>query len=753
MIEFLNPLLFGGLAAISAPVIIHLLHRRKIKQVDWGAMRFLLEMLAKRRRRLFLDELLLLLVRALIVALVAFAMIRPAFHHRTKQVNGASVRQGRTAAVLLIDDSVSSSAGRAQPAFEGIKKLGLAYLDSLAPGDEVSVLLMSQLGAGSSDPVFDLEGLKAQISNQKPSYVATDVPGLLDGGLNQLKRHINPGAELVLLTDGRKDGWHEEDKVRWEDLRERLRGPKNAVVGSRQRPQVIVLSPGAVATPDNLAVTSIGMDRTLVSAGRPAAIRVTVAHYGKEGIRDATVQASVNGQVVGSKRIEVPAGGEQEAAFSHTFEQPGSCAIEAALSNHQDILPGDDRRAISIQVENSLPVLLVNGPGADRLESKLGFLEYALDPEGDRRGAFQVTRIPLAQFTPSLLQSCRVVVIGDARVLEPAMVDALERFVVAGGGVLVGLGPDSDRELINRYWARNGDGFLPCPLEGAASPPMPALPAAFTPGHPVFSGFGARNDQAWKAARVKSYFKLDLKKSRAEEFDVLLNLDNGDPLVVERRRGLGLVTLVTTSLNADWSDLPVQAAYVPLMRGIIGHLGSFIVPPRNLRPGEPIVYARAEDPKARIEAADASGKPFKLTLGAWEGRDALLSEPLMEPGVYLVRDQNETAPIRYAVALSPAESSLQPITDREVSQFFETGLSLLHSPEQVAANLDPARRQSVELWKWCLIAALLLMFTEAWMTRREAKPGRAGLIETAHPSSPGRANISQTARPSSKEGA
>ena len=61
MIEFLNPFLFGGLFAVSAPVIIHLLHRRKIKQVDWGAMRFLMEMMAKRLRRLFLDELLLLL--------------------------------------------------------------------------------------------------------------------------------------------------------------------------------------------------------------------------------------------------------------------------------------------------------------------------------------------------------------------------------------------------------------------------------------------------------------------------------------------------------------------------------------------------------------------------------------------------------------------------------------------------------------------------------------------------------------------
>jgi hypothetical protein len=74
MIEFLNPFLLGGLAAMSAPVIIHLLHRRKIKQVDWGAMRFLLQMLAQRRRRLLLDELLLLLARVLLVGCVALAI-------------------------------------------------------------------------------------------------------------------------------------------------------------------------------------------------------------------------------------------------------------------------------------------------------------------------------------------------------------------------------------------------------------------------------------------------------------------------------------------------------------------------------------------------------------------------------------------------------------------------------------------------------------------------------------------------------
>ncbi|HWH72357.1 MAG TPA: hypothetical protein VNT26_23550, partial [Candidatus Sulfotelmatobacter sp.] len=476
---------------------------------------------------------------------------------------------------------------------------------------------------------------------------------------------------------------------------------------------------------DNLAITAINLDRTLVSAGKPAGLRVVVANYGKQANREATVQLSVNGQVIGSKRVEVPLGGQQETVFTHTFQEANSYAIEAALVDHQDLLPADDRRALSIQVESSVPVLLVEDGAAQGLASKLGFLAYALNPDGDNRSAFKVTHIPITQFAPSLLSEYRVVVLGDLRVLEPAMVDALERFVVGGGGVLVGLGPDSDSALINRHWARGGEGFLPCPLERGLTPPKPALPTALSLGHPVFSGFSTKTDEAWKAARIKAYFKLDTRQVKAADLDVLLKMDNEDPLVVERRRGLGLVALVATSLNADWTDLPLQAAYVALMRGIVGHLGNYIIPPRNLQPGDQIIYTRLNDPSQTMQGEAPDGTPLKLSLGAWEGRNAILSEPLMETGVYTLREPKELSPIRYAVSLAPAESALLPVSDREMSQAFDGNLNLFHSPESVAENLDPARRHSVELWKWFLFGAVLLMFLEGWMTRRECATAAA----------------------------
>jgi Aerotolerance regulator N-terminal len=722
MIEFLNPFLFGSLAALSAPVIIHLWHRRRIQRVQWGAMRFLIELLAQHRRRLFVEDLLLLLVRILILTCLALALVRPAFHRLKAESNGRGVaRQGRTAAVLLVDDSVSSAAGRAQPALESMKQLGLAYLDSLAPGDEVSLMLMSQLGAAPSDPVFDLEGMKAHLAGLKPAFVATDIAALLDAGLSQLKRHVNPGTELVLLTDGREDGWQEGDKLRWKELRARLGGTKKGgVIGTRSRPQVIVLCPEMLAAGENLGILAIGMDRTLVSVGKPSGLRVTVGYWGQQLSREVTVQLRINGAVIESKRVAVPKGGEQDVVFTHTFTAVGSYAIEAALLDAEDILPADDRRAFSVQVEASVPVLLVDGGSAQGLEGKLGFLSYALDPEQEGRGAFKLTRIPAPQFRASLLQDYRVIVLGDVKVLEPAMVDALERFVVSGGGVLVGLGPDSDLALINRYWARNGEGFLPCPLEPRKTLQKPMVPATLNLSHPVFSGFGSKSDEAWRGAKVRSYCQLNTRATKTADLEILLGLQNGDPLVIERRRGLGLVALVATSLNADWSELPLQAAYVPLMRGIIGHLGSFVIPPRNLVTGEAIVYARVKDPAQRIQAEDPTGKALKLSLGAWEGRNAVLSEPLMEPGVYVLHDAQMSDPIRYAVAQAPSESPLLPISDSEVSRFLDGKLTLLHSADQIAASLDPNRRQSVELWKWFLLGAVSLMFAEGWLTRPDA---------------------------------
>src|SRR5262245_53291765 len=75
---FVHPLLaIVGLGLVSVPIIIHLLNRRRFKIVKWGAMSFLLSAYKKTRRRLELESLILLLLRAAAVLLIGLAIARP----------------------------------------------------------------------------------------------------------------------------------------------------------------------------------------------------------------------------------------------------------------------------------------------------------------------------------------------------------------------------------------------------------------------------------------------------------------------------------------------------------------------------------------------------------------------------------------------------------------------------------------------------------------------------------------------------
>src|SRR5215468_3319003 len=70
---WLSALLVAGVA-VSVPIIIHLLNRKRFRVVTWAAMRFLLAAQRKNSRKMRLEQLILLGVRCLMVLLLVMAM-------------------------------------------------------------------------------------------------------------------------------------------------------------------------------------------------------------------------------------------------------------------------------------------------------------------------------------------------------------------------------------------------------------------------------------------------------------------------------------------------------------------------------------------------------------------------------------------------------------------------------------------------------------------------------------------------------
>src|SRR3712207_3221837 len=99
----LNLLMLVGLAAMAIPPLIHLLNRRRYTVVDWGAMQFL-EVSQTTRRRLLIEELLLMLVRMGLIGLMVLALAAPyAAGPALAEVGGRPSRD----VVLLFDGSYS----------------------------------------------------------------------------------------------------------------------------------------------------------------------------------------------------------------------------------------------------------------------------------------------------------------------------------------------------------------------------------------------------------------------------------------------------------------------------------------------------------------------------------------------------------------------------------------------------------------------------------------------------------------------
>src|SRR6187401_1923992 len=99
-LAFLNPLLLWALPLAAVPIVIHILNRRRFKKVPWAAMEFLLAAMKRNRKRLRMEQWLVLLLRTLAVLLLVALVSRP-------QLGGGGLLSARVHHIVVLDDSAS----------------------------------------------------------------------------------------------------------------------------------------------------------------------------------------------------------------------------------------------------------------------------------------------------------------------------------------------------------------------------------------------------------------------------------------------------------------------------------------------------------------------------------------------------------------------------------------------------------------------------------------------------------------------
>jgi hypothetical protein len=776
---FLNGLLALAFAAAALPIIVHMLHRRKIQQRDWAAMRFLLDMMATSKRTIFIEQLLLLLLRIFLLVLVVLALTRPAWqpHEALEQITRPAER---LSAVVLIDNSFSSAFENNSSRLAAMQEIAETYLDSLREGDEVSILSLGNESVLAADPVYDLAAARAQVAAITPVNQASNIPALMHAAVEQLQRHLNPGAEVLLVTDGFMQGWQADRRAEWQHLQDRLLTNPDAPVGSQGRPRLIVAYPDAAnETPEtsyNFAVTEVKLAQPVADTRQPVDIIANIHVHGKPPQDTLRIALQVDSEEVDVQ--EVPVGAHQyfDVVFRRKLTTPGSTLVTAMIQGARDALPADDARTHALLVQNHIPVLFVEGDlmeedatspsskqGLDRsadlsstLNRQAGALQYASyalapfdDPEANLHHITRISPTSLAQVD---LSAYKMIWLANIAALPADVLAALEGYVVAGGGVVISFGDQSTIEVLNALWSRDGDGLLPMSfanrperlaqlasdssasnalseeaaptstLTGDVPEQMPQKINQAMLGHAILASFNDQTREAWRRISVRQWLPVDQSglpntTDGQTALQTVLRLNNGDPLLVASERGMGKVVVLTSGLDPHWSDMATRRSFVPLVRGIVNHVVSTVQPPINLQPGDILVYDKSSDRDA-VQAQDPLGEAFALEAGDWHGRRVLRSSALEELGGYSVQSGADIQ--RYAVATAPEESALLGLNPDDVHRIVARleGVRTVAGISAMAQLFGDQSRQQVELWQWILLATIAALLGESWYTRR-----------------------------------
>jgi len=213
--SFLQSWILWGLPAVLLPIVIHLIHKRRHRVVEWGAMRFLMQGAQMSRGMQRLRHFVLLALRTLAVLGLIMGLGRPLAGGWLGGVGG-----GRPDTVLvLLDRSASMSA---QTVDGGATKLaaGVARVaDALESVEAARLLCIDSvtLAPVELDAASDL--LSLPIATETAGEA--DIPAMLEVAAQYLEENSTGRAEIWILSDAQTAGWAAEDG-RWPLLDESL---------------------------------------------------------------------------------------------------------------------------------------------------------------------------------------------------------------------------------------------------------------------------------------------------------------------------------------------------------------------------------------------------------------------------------------------------------------------------------------------------------------------------------------------------
>lgn len=751
--NFLNPALAWGALAFSIPLILHIMNRSRFRRIEWGAMHLLESVVKVNHRRFHLEQLILLLVRCAIPALLAMTLAKPV-------LTGAQAPAGEApvSMVILLDTSYSMDAtGESSTRFEQAIEAASSIVSATSRGSEIAVIQTGGVPTPMFDqPVFDPDAVVRRLKTLQAGYGASDMAAALDAGLVALSGMNHARQELIVISDFQSADWNAVDEIR------------TRIDAMSIKPELTLLPVGQPVG-GNIAIESLDFAARPLGVGQPLSVRASVRNYGSQSLDQARVVLKVDGVEHSVTQLALAAGATSQTLFSCEFAQPGSHVIEV-LADVKDPLKTDNQLAAAVTVWDQIKVLLVDGdPSSQALKGETDFLTVALTPfsfsQVKLTDLVQTQTVTADKLQPELLKDTRVVVLANVPKLNDAQVGAIREYVEGGGALLVAAGNRIDSKWYNETLFRNGTDLLPAeygkPLGKIDDQGASSRIIAQHFDSPALQFFNDTTNGDLSMAEIRQWYQLNPHKaettpengtpssaapssaapssgkSPASDSFVLARLATGDALFIERSFGDGVVVQMATACDSDWSDLPMRPFYVPLMQQLITTMAAQLTPPRNIRTGEaavvlfpapaaPVANSQDVTPTAAVPAeavlSIVTPEGARRSLTAVPQGNLLMArfDGTRRPGTYAMT-LPDAAVVHFVASTTREESDLSILDDDGIRTLAEKFPAKFVKTTAEYLELDRLRRDGREIWRFVLAGFLAFLFLELVLQQRFAR--------------------------------
>ncbi len=682
--SFLYPTFLFGLLAVALPIAIHLFNFRRTRKVYFTNVAFLKEVKTSTNSFRRLKQWLILTTRILFIVFLVLAFAQP-FIRNPKQQGIAS--QGNTSIYLDNSLSMQNEAGKKQ-----YLQLATAEADALLNTlpQNPSLQLLTNDFESRDQYLATPDKLKDRLTEVNFSPTSRTLESIYKRQNNLISRTSQSlQNQFIWFSDFQKSTVGDLNKL---------------TLDTNSRIFMVPIQTEEIA---NVYVDSVWLATPFVKEMETNTLNVRLVNAGKDAIKNLPVKLFLDEKQVSSASVSIEPNSQQVSLFDFTVKERGIKKGRITFEDYPVTFDNDFFFVLNASPVINIVHLYGSGSG--------NYIPNVFSNET----IFQIRSLNAQNADPTLLNTADLAILDGITELGGSLPTSLEAFVKRGGSLVV-FPPTANSSAYSSLLGRLG---VPSPANkpSSAGSGLETLEAPDTK-NPFF-------DAIFESTTQKERMAMPTAKSVWEwtgRGASLLRFRNGSPFLSRFEVQRGKVYLCASPLVDAYTTFPKHALFVPVLYKIAA----------QSKTQERLSYS-FQEPSIAVEINETGKEPvFRLKSGNLElipsqrisGKQLIFDLPenpqtgskqLAEAGYYELTLEGKTQKI-LAFNYDKKESQPESYTTTELKQIFSRYKNVqvfdaLNEGEFVSEF--KAESQGRNLWKYCLIAALVFLLAEILIIR------------------------------------